>query len=114
MSLASRIKPISYFKANAAEIIKELGEVGEPMIITQNGEAKAVVQDIVSRKGVLIACNPDRDLHFDCTLTLVYLYLNILPHKEHRIRPHRLTSWAFDNCAGFQVEARAVGAAGYD
>ena len=48
MSLASRIKPISYFKANAAEIIQELTEVGEPMIITQNGEAKAVVQDIVS------------------------------------------------------------------
>jgi prevent-host-death family protein len=48
MSLASRIKPISYFKANAAEIIKELAEIGEPMIITQNGEAKAVVQDIVS------------------------------------------------------------------
>lgn len=48
MSRASRIKPISYFKANAAEIIEELGEVGEPMIITQNGEAKAVVQDIVS------------------------------------------------------------------
>ena len=45
---ASRIKPISYFKAHAAEIIKELGEIGEPMIITQNGEAKAVVQDIVS------------------------------------------------------------------
>ncbi|WP_422000646.1 type II toxin-antitoxin system Phd/YefM family antitoxin [Reyranella sp.] len=48
MSRASRIKPISYFKANAAEIIEELGEVGEPMIITQNGEAKAVVQDIIS------------------------------------------------------------------
>ncbi len=48
MSRASRIKPISYFKANAAEIIQELGEVGEPMIITQNGEAKAIVQDIVS------------------------------------------------------------------
>lgn len=48
MSRASRIKPISYFKANAAEIIEKLGEVGEPMIITQNGEAKAVVQDIVS------------------------------------------------------------------
>ena len=40
--------PINYFKANAAEIIEELGEVGEPMIITQNGEAKAVVQGIVS------------------------------------------------------------------
>ncbi|WP_428665586.1 type II toxin-antitoxin system Phd/YefM family antitoxin [Reyranella sp.] len=48
MTRASRIKPISYFKANAAEIIQELGEVGEPMIITQNGEAKAIVQDIVS------------------------------------------------------------------
>ncbi|CAN5914158.1 type II toxin-antitoxin system Phd/YefM family antitoxin [soil metagenome] len=48
MPRASRIKPISYFKANAAEIIEELGEVGEPMIITQNGEATAVVQDIVS------------------------------------------------------------------
>ena len=48
MSRASRIKPISYFKANAAEIIDELEEVGEPMIITKNGEAKAVVQDIVS------------------------------------------------------------------
>jgi prevent-host-death family protein len=48
MPRASRIKPISYFKANAAEIIQELGEVGEPLIITQNGEAKAIVQDIVS------------------------------------------------------------------
>ena len=48
MPRAARIKPISYFKANAAEIIQELGEVGEPMIITQNGEAKAIVQDIVS------------------------------------------------------------------
>jgi prevent-host-death family protein len=48
MPRASRIKPISYFKANAAEIIQELGEVGEPMIITQNGEAKAIVQDIHS------------------------------------------------------------------
>jgi prevent-host-death family protein len=48
MASAARIKPISYFKANAAEILQELNEVGEPMIITQNGEARAVVQDIVS------------------------------------------------------------------
>ena len=48
MPRASRIKPISYFKANAAAIIQELGEVGEPMIITQNGEAKAVLQDVAS------------------------------------------------------------------
>ena len=48
MSRASRIKPISYFKANASEIIDELEEVREPMIITKNGEAKAIVLDIVS------------------------------------------------------------------
>ena len=39
-----RIKPISYFKANAAEIIRDLAEVREPMVITQNGEATAVIQ----------------------------------------------------------------------
>lgn len=48
MPRAARIKPISYFKANAAEIIQELTEGGEPMIITQNGEATAVIQDIGS------------------------------------------------------------------
>jgi prevent-host-death family protein len=41
-------KSISAFKAEAAEIIGSLAEHPEPMIITQNGEAKAVVQDIES------------------------------------------------------------------
>ncbi len=48
MSLSDRIKPISYLKAHAAEIIRTLGDRPEPLIITQNGEAKAVVQDIAS------------------------------------------------------------------
>jgi len=48
MSLSERIKPISYLKAHAAEIIRSLGDQPEPLIITQNGEAKAVVQDIDS------------------------------------------------------------------
>ncbi len=48
MASLSRIKPISYFKANAAEIIRDLATVGEPMIITQNGEATAVIQDVAS------------------------------------------------------------------
>jgi prevent-host-death family protein len=43
-----RIKPISYFKANAAEVISNLRETGEPMVITQNGEATAVLQDVAS------------------------------------------------------------------
>lgn len=48
MSLANSIKPISYFKANAAAVPENLAATGEPLIITQNGEAKAVVVDIVS------------------------------------------------------------------
>lgn len=48
MRLSTQIKPISYLKANAAEIIRNLKEEGEPLIITQNGEAKAVIQDIES------------------------------------------------------------------
>ncbi len=48
MKLSSRIKPISYLKAHAAEIVRNLGEQREPLVITQNGEAKVVVQDIES------------------------------------------------------------------
>jgi prevent-host-death family protein len=48
MKFSSRIKPISYVKANAAELIRELAEKREPLVITQNGEAKAVMQDIAS------------------------------------------------------------------
>ncbi|MDD3619459.1 MAG: type II toxin-antitoxin system Phd/YefM family antitoxin [Desulfobulbaceae bacterium] len=48
MRLSSQIKPISYLKANAAEIIRNLKDVGGPLIITQNGEAKVVIQDIDS------------------------------------------------------------------
>jgi prevent-host-death family protein len=48
MKLSSQIKPISYLKAHAAEIVRNLGEQGEPLIITQNGEAKAVIQDLAS------------------------------------------------------------------
>ena len=48
MKLSSQIKPISYLKAHAAEIVRTLGERREPLIITQNGEAKVVLQDIRS------------------------------------------------------------------
>lgn len=48
MSYSTHIRPISYLKANAAEILRQLGEHRDPMIITQNGEAKAVIQDVAS------------------------------------------------------------------
>ena len=48
MKLSRQIKPISYLKAHAAEIVRKLGEKREPLVITQNGEAKVVIQDIES------------------------------------------------------------------
>ena len=46
MSLAEQIKPISYLKSNAADIVKGFAINPETIIITQNGEAKMVVMDI--------------------------------------------------------------------
>jgi len=48
MKLSSQIKPISYLKAHAAEIVRNLAERQESMVITQNGEAKVVIQAIES------------------------------------------------------------------
>lgn len=48
MKYSTRIKSISYLKANAAEIVRDLAEQREPLVITQNGEAKAVIQDVGS------------------------------------------------------------------
>ena len=48
MRYSTQVKPISYLKANAAEVLARLAEKREPLVITQNGEAKAVLQDIAS------------------------------------------------------------------
>ncbi len=48
MRYSSQVKPISYLKANAAEVLRRLSEQREPLVITQNGEAKAVLQDVAT------------------------------------------------------------------
>jgi prevent-host-death family protein len=48
MKLSTQIKPISYLKAHAAEIVRNMSARREPLVITQNGEAKVVLQDIES------------------------------------------------------------------
>lgn len=48
MRHSRQIKPISYVKANAAEVIGQLERDRQPVFITQNGEARAVLQDIAS------------------------------------------------------------------
>ncbi len=45
MKMSSDIKPITYLKANAADLLEQINETHRPVIITQNGEPKAVLQD---------------------------------------------------------------------
>ena len=48
MKYSTQVRPVSYLKANPAEVIREIIECLEPMLITQHGEAKLVIQDLAS------------------------------------------------------------------
>ncbi|MBK7259185.1 MAG: type II toxin-antitoxin system Phd/YefM family antitoxin [Ignavibacteriae bacterium] len=48
MKLSTAVKPISYLKAHASELIRDITNTRQTLVITHNGEAKVVVQDIRS------------------------------------------------------------------
>ena len=45
MKISTDIKPVTYLKSRAADLLKQVNETHRPIIITQNGEPKAVLQD---------------------------------------------------------------------
>jgi len=45
MKISMDIKPVTYLKSQAADILKQVNETRRPIVITQNGEPKAVLQD---------------------------------------------------------------------
>jgi prevent-host-death family protein len=45
MNISRDIKPITYLKSRAADLLKQINETHRPVVITQNGEPKAVLQD---------------------------------------------------------------------
>jgi len=55
INLATDIKPISYIKSHTAEMIRQVGDNKNPIVITQNGEATAVLIDIDSYQKLLNA-----------------------------------------------------------
>jgi len=57
MYLSQDIKPISFLKAKTADVINGVNENKRTVIITQNGEAKAVVQDIKSYENMQNSLN---------------------------------------------------------
>jgi len=46
MKLSESVRPISYLKAHASEVIRNISKTHKTMVITHNGEAKAIVQDL--------------------------------------------------------------------
>lgn len=46
MKFSESVKPISYFKAHASEVVRDVVDNNKTMIITQNGEAKVILQDV--------------------------------------------------------------------
>jgi len=57
INLVEDIKPISYVKSHTAEIMKQVNEKNNPVVITQNGEAKAVLMDVKQYQNILDAMN---------------------------------------------------------
>jgi len=56
MQVIDDIKPVTYLKNRAADVLKHINETHRPMIITQNGEAKAVIQDPKSYEEMDFKC----------------------------------------------------------
>ena len=76
MKLPSQIKPTSFLKAHAAEIVRTLSTHDEPLVITQNGESRVAPQDIESHEG------PQ-----ETTALLKILALGTRQIEEDRVQP---------------------------
>jgi prevent-host-death family protein len=79
IDLVKNIKPISYVKAHITEVIKNVGETKSPIVITQSGEAKAVIIDIESYQKTLNAINLAKLLSFS---ELDLKNGNVVTHEE--------------------------------
>jgi prevent-host-death family protein len=45
MKMREDIRPVTYLKSRAADLLDQLNKTHRPIVITQNGEARAVIQD---------------------------------------------------------------------
>jgi prevent-host-death family protein len=82
MNITSDIKPVTYLKSRAADLLDQINETHRPVIITQNGEPRAVLQDPKSYENMRNAIG----------------ILKLLSEGEADIREGRITSQqdAFD------------------
>ncbi|MBC3901206.1 type II toxin-antitoxin system prevent-host-death family antitoxin [Acetobacterium malicum] len=55
MNLKEDIRPISYIKTHAADMLKYINDNKNPIIVTQNGEARGVLLDVESYQNMINA-----------------------------------------------------------
>jgi toxin ParE1/3/4 len=92
MKLSRQIRPISYLKAHAAEIVRTLAEQHAPMVITQNGEAKAdYVLERVEKALSKLAQFPERGVY-----PKELLVLGIRDYREVFFKPYRIIHRVLD------------------
>lgn len=84
MHLSQDIKPISYLKSKTADVINSVNENQRSIIITQNGEAKAVIQDIKSYENLQNSLNllklivqSENDIENDKTISQEDMFNNL-------------------------------------
>ncbi len=83
MRPSEAIKPISYLKAHASEIIREIKSSNKTFVITQNGEAKAILQDV--------------NKYEQTQESLCMLKILALSNKSLKKNDYKSTSDAFDS-----------------
>jgi len=57
LNLVQDIKPISYVKSHTADVMKQIEEKNNPLVITQNGEAKAVLMAVKQYQNIIDTIN---------------------------------------------------------
>ncbi|HDQ14881.1 MAG TPA: type II toxin-antitoxin system Phd/YefM family antitoxin [Sediminispirochaeta sp.] len=84
MDIKDDIKPISYIKSHAADMLKRVNETQHPMIITQNGEAKAVLLDPMTYQSMLnsigilkVLSQSENDIEKDAVISQESIFADI-------------------------------------
>ncbi len=97
MKIKEDIKPISYLKSRSAELLAQINETHRPVIITQNGEPRAVIQDTESYEKMMnslnlmkILAHAEKDIQSENTVKQETLFKQIEENLIKKRLPNRL------------------------
>lgn len=84
MKISADIKPVSYLKLHSADLLNQVNETHRPVVITQNGEPRAVLQDADSYENMRAAlgllkllAQAENDVRDDNTVPQAQVFKNV-------------------------------------